>query len=220
MPRIARVVAVDFPHHIIQRGNNRQKVFFAIDTRKKYLELIREYAATWNVSILAYSLMTNHIHLLVKPRQEDSLAKMMQGVSQGYAKYINKRYKRTGRLWESRYYSCVVDEESYLWQVARYIEKNPKRAGIVKQEEDYPYSSARSHVLDVPDEVLSEQLFDKEERNDYIEFLKIEPTEKEITTIRKATKIGRPLGDENFIIKIGKLLDRRFLKTTPDKRGK
>ena len=74
--------------------------------------------------------------------------------------------------------------------------------------------------MDVPDEVLSEQLFDKEERNDYIEFLKIEPTEKEITNIRKATKIGRPLGDENFIIKIGKLLDRHFLKTASAKRGK
>ena len=220
MPRIARAVAVDFPHHIIQRGNNRQKVFFAIDTRKKYLALVKEYALQWDASVLAYCLMTNHIHILIKPHQDDSLAKMMQGVSQGYAKYINRRYKRTGRLWESRYYSCVVDEESYLWPVARYIEKNPKRAGLVKQEEDYPYSSARSHVLDVPDEVLSEQLFDKEERNGYIEFLKTEPTDKEIANIKKATKVGRPLGDENFIIKIGKLLGRHFLKTAPAKPRK
>ena len=217
MPRIARAVAVDFPHHIIQRGNNRQKVFFAIETRKKYLELVKEYADIWGASVLAYCLMTNHIHLLIKPHQEDSLAKMMQGVSQGYAKYINRRYKRTGRLWESRYYSCVVDEESYLWQVARYIERNPKRAGLVRQEEDYPFSSARAHVLDAPDKVLTEELFDKEERNSYIEFLKTEPTDKEISIIRKATKIGRPLGDENFISKIGKLLDRQFQKTAPAK---
>ncbi len=225
MPRIARAVAIDFPHHIIQRGNNRQKVFFAIDTRKKYLELVKEYALQWDASVLAYCLMTNHIHLLIKPHQEDSLAKMMQGVSQGYAKYINRRYKRTGRLWESRYYSCVVDEESYLWQVAWYIEKNPKRAGLVRQEEDYPYSSARAHVLDVPDKVLTEELFDTEERNGYIEFLKTEPTDKEISNIRKATKIGRPkigrpLGDENFIIKIGRLLGRHFLKTAPAKPHK
>ncbi|MDI6732685.1 MAG: transposase [Planctomycetota bacterium] len=220
MPRIARAVAVDFPHHIIQRGNNRQKVFFAVDTRRKYLDMLKDYAERWDISILAYCLMTNHIHLLVKPHEENSLAKMMQGVSQGYSKYINKRYKRTGRLWESRYYSCVVDEDSYLWQVARYIEKNPKRAGMVRQEEDYPYSSARAHVLDVPDKILGEQLFDKEEKNDYIEFLKEEPAEKEINTIRKATKIGRPLGDENFIIKIGKLLGRHFLKTAPAKQRK
>jgi putative transposase len=220
MPRIARAVAVDFPHHIIQRGNNRQKVFFAIETRKKYLELVKEYADIWGASVLAYCLMTNHIHLLIKPHQEDSLAKMMQGVSQGYAKYINRRYKRTGRLWESRYYSCVVDEESYLWQVARYIERNPKRAGLVRQEEDYPFSSARAHVLDAPDKVLAEELFDKEERNSYIEFLKTEPTDKEISSIRKATKIGRPLGDENFISKIGRLLDRHFLKTAPAKPHK
>ena len=114
----------------------------------------------------------------------------------------------------------MVDEESYLWQVSRYIEKNPKRAGLVKQEEDYPFSSARSHVLDLPDEVLSEQLFDKEERNGSIEFLKTEPTDKEISNIRKATSIGRPLGDENFIIKIGRLLGRRFLKTAPAKPKK
>ncbi len=220
MPRIARAVAVDFPHHIIQRGNNRQKVFFAIETRKKYLELIEEYADIWDTSVLAYCLMTNHVHLLVKPHQDDSLAKMMQGVSQGYSKYINRRYERTGRLWESRYYSCVVDEESYLWQVARYIEKNPKRAGLVRQEEDYPFSSARAHVLDVPDKVLSEELFDKEERNGYIEFLKTEPPDKEISSIRKATKIGRPLGDENFIIKIGRLLGRHFMKTAPAKPHK
>jgi putative transposase len=217
MPRITRAVAIDFSHHIIQRGNNRQKVFFATDTRKKYLALVKEYSGQWDASVLAYCLMTNHIHLLIKPHQEDSLAKVMQGVSQGYAKYINKRYKRTGRLWESRYYSCVVDEESYLWQVARYIEKNPKRAGLVQQEEDYPFSSARAHVLDVPDEVLNEQLFDKEERNGYIEFLKTEPTDKEISIIRKTTKIGRPLGDENFIIKIGRLLNRQFQKTAPAK---
>ncbi|MDI6788749.1 MAG: transposase [Planctomycetota bacterium] len=85
-----------------------------MDTRKKYLELLEEYADQWDASILAYCLMTNHIHLLVKPHQLNSLAKIMQGVSQGYSKYINKRYKRTGWLWESRYYSCVVDEESYL----------------------------------------------------------------------------------------------------------
>ncbi|MDI6732477.1 MAG: hypothetical protein QME51_01795 [Planctomycetota bacterium] len=90
---------------------------------------------------------------------------------------------------------------------------------LVRQEEDYLYSSAKSHVLDVPDEVLREQLFDKEERKWYIEFLKVEPTNKEINTIRKATKIGRPLGDENLINKIAGLLDHHFLKTVPTNVG-
>ncbi|MBI4835360.1 MAG: transposase [Planctomycetes bacterium] len=81
MPRIARAVVVDYPHHIIQRGNNRQKVFFAQETYTKYLDLLKEYAAKWDISIMVYCLMTNHVHLLARPAKEESFAKMMHGVS-------------------------------------------------------------------------------------------------------------------------------------------
>ena len=219
MPRIARAVAVDFPHHVIQRGNNRAKVFFAVQTREKYLNLLKDYSRKYDVSIMAYCLMTNHVHLLVKPRQPESLAKMMQGVSLCYTQHINKRYRKTGRLWESRYYSCVVDEESYLWVVARYIEQNPVRAGILKKEENYPYSSAPAHILGETDDVLSESLFTEEEQKEYLDFLKTTPPGKEMTQIRQSTRSGRPLGDERFIDKIVRLLNLDFTKRTPGRRG-
>lgn len=220
MSRIPRIVAVGFPHHIIQRGNNRQKVFFAQANRRKYLDLLKEYSQKWNASILAYCLMDNHIHLLIRPQNQESLAKLMQGVTLSYTKYHNKRYNKTGRLWESRYYSCVVDEEDYLWAVARYIEQNPVRARIVRRAEDYPYSSASGHIKGTKDEILNEILLLEEERSDYIKFVKASIPEREIKSIRLSTKRGKPLGDAGFIAKIGRLLNIDFRNKKPGRPPK
>ena len=210
MPRIARAIAVNFPHHVIQRGNNREKIFFAQTTRDKYLDWLKEYADIWDVKILAYCLMTNHIHLLVRPNKPESLAKMMQGLNVCYTRYINKRYKRTGRLLEGRYHSCIIDEEAYLWAVARYIEQNPLRARLVKELEDYPYSSARSHITGQADEVLSEELISADEMADYTEFIKAPIPKNEIKQIRITTKKGKPLGDSDFIEMLEMKLKRCF----------
>ena len=220
MARIARVVVPEYPHHIIQRGNNRAKIFSAIKTRKKYLKLLKDYAQKHHVSVLAYCLMSNHVHLLLKPHQAESLAKLMQGVNQAYTKYINRRYKRTGRLWESRYYSCVIDKESYFWMVARYIEQNPVRARIVKQAEDYSYTSARAHVLDEPDEVLSEKMFPEDDRSEYIKFLKSKVSDEELNRIRATTSTGRPLGSKKFITRLVRLLKVDFTKRVPGRPHK
>jgi putative transposase len=179
MPRIARAVAIGFPHHVIQRGNNKEKVFFDKKDREQYLSLLKKYSEKWDSPILAYCLMSNHVHLLMKPKEEESLYKMMQGVTLCYTQYINRKYKRTGRLWESRYHSCIVDKELYLWAVARYIEQNPKRAKVVKKEEDFPYSSARAHINSVRDAVLGEDLFEEGQRKDYREFLRAGIPEEE-----------------------------------------
>lgn len=210
MARIARVVIKGYPHYVVQRGNNHSRVFFAQQSKQKYLELLRQYAQDWNVSILAYCLMTNHIHLLVKPHQLNALYKMMQGVSQAYSKYVNKKYKRSGRLWESRYSSCVVDKEKYLWAVARYIEQNPQRAKMVKQIKAYPYSSAKAHIFGKPDETLTEELFPADTRTDYIKFVKKRASEEELNKIRGTVNTGRPLGSDKFIKKISGLIGRRL----------
>src|SRR4030042_6002476 len=168
MPRIGRAVAAGFPHHVIQRGNNREQVFFKEKDRKQYLSLLKKYSVKWKSSIIAYCLMNNHVHLLKKPESDESLFKMMQGLTLCYTQHINRTYKRTGRLWESRYHSCIVDQEKYLWAVARYIEQNPVRAGMVQRAEDYPYSSARAHVNGGKDVVLGEDLFSDDSRPDYI----------------------------------------------------
>lgn len=212
MPRIGRAVAVGFPHHVIQRGNNRENVFFEKEDQKKYLSLLKKYATKWGSPIISYCLMSNHIHLLTKPGSDESLFKMMQGLTLCYTQYINRTYSRTGRLWESRYHSCIVEHERYLWAVARYIEQNPVRAGMVEKAEDYPYSSANAHVSGSRDAVLGEELFTDDSRQDYIRLLRSDIPEKEITQLRYATKTGRPFGNEGFIIEMENKLERRLLQ--------
>jgi len=219
MSRIARAVALGFPHHVVQRGNNREKVFLHDEDKEKYLSFLKKYSDKWNSPILAYCLMSNHVHLLTRPTKNESLYKMMQGITLCYTQYINRTYKRTGRLWESRYHSSIVDKEKYLWGVARYIEQNPMRAKIVNKAEDYPHSSAKAHIHGVKDEILGEALFEGRQREDYIELMKASIKEEEINSIRNHTKNGRPMGSESFIEKMERKLDRIF-KSKPRGRPK
>jgi putative transposase len=210
MPRIARAVAPGFPHHIVQRGNNRSAAFFNDEDRAVYLFLLMRYSKKWKAPIISYSLMANHIHLLVKPLTGESLQKTMQGVTLCYTQHINRKYRRTGRLWESRYYSCVVDHEAYLWAVARYIEQNPVRAAMVENPEDYLYSSARAHLGLVQDPVLGEDLFPASQRSDYEAFLKASIPEEQMRDIRQNVRTGRPLGASDFVAIIERSLGKRL----------
>ena len=209
MPRIARGVAVSYPHHIVQRGNNREKIFFHDKDKEKYLSLLKKYSEKWSVKILAYCLMSNHVHLLAKPLEDLSLYKMMQGLTLCYT-HVNRTYKRTGRLWESRYHSCIIDREKYLWAVARYIEQNPIRAKIVSRAEEFSHSSARAHINGIKDDVLGEELFSQGQRRDYAKFVNSLGSENEMNEIRFYTRTGRPLGSEQFVSKMEKKLQRRF----------
>lgn len=210
MPRIARAVAIGYPHHIIQRGNNREKVFHDPEDRKQYLSLLKKYSEKRNCPVLVYCLMSNHVHILVRPASDASLYKMMQGVTLCYTQYANRKYRRTGRLWESRYHSCIVEEERYLWAVSRYIEQNPVRARMVKRAEAYPYSSARAHINGTEDGVLSEELFSEKERKDYIQLLRENMSEKEMNNLRYHARTGRPLGGETFVRTVERVLKRSF----------
>jgi putative transposase len=199
MPRIARIVGAGYPHHIIERGNNRERVFRDSTDYERYLFFLSKYSEEKEVAVLAYCLMPNHIHLLVRPSDEESLAKMMQGITLCYSKYFNEANGRTGRLWECRYHSTVIDGDSYLWTVSRYIENNPVRVGIVKRPEEYPYSSARAHILGTNDTLLKEPLFDKNELNEYRRFVRSKEDKKILEEIRKQTRLGKPLGDAGFL---------------------
>jgi len=199
MPRIARIVGAGYPHHIIERGNNRERVFRDSTDYEKYLFFLSKYSEEKEVAVLAYCLMPNHVHLLVRPSDEESLAKMMQGVTLCYTQYFNRKKGRTGRLWECRYHSTVIDGNSYLWTVSRYIENNPVRAGIVKRPEEYPYSSAKAHILGTKDTLLKEPLFDRRQLNEYRRFVKLEENKRTLEEIRKQTRSGKPLGDGGFL---------------------
>ncbi|MBI4698692.1 MAG: transposase [Nitrospirae bacterium] len=211
MPRIARAISINYPHHILQRGNNNNVVFLEEKDRWVYLYLIKKYSEKWGCQILAYCLMPNHVHLLLKPLHEYSLSKTMQGATLCYSQYANKKYNRSGRLWESRYYSCIVDKENFLWSVVRYIEQNPKRAGLVTEEEDYIYSSAAAHVTGTTDRILDEDIFSDEGRSEYIDFLRSPAGSDELITIRSCTRSGRPFGNELFAKSVSQNLGRDLL---------
>ncbi len=223
MPRIARVCVVGYPHHITQRGNNKERVFFDDEDRRFYFDLLRRYKEKYEIKILAYCLMGNHVHLLAVPEKETSLARGIGGTNLLYTQYINRKYNRSGRLWQNRFFSSIVEKEPYLWAVMRYIEQNPVRAKVVKRAEDYEWSSARTHILGMKDDLLSdESRFHEGEIKSYREFLCED--DKEINgVIRRATSTGRPLGSERFIKKLEGILDRDIFPKKggrPKKRGK
>jgi putative transposase len=143
MPRKAREIYTNFPHHVVQRGNNRKRVFVATKDKNRYLSLLKKNGFECGCKIYAYCLMSNHIHLLIEPLFEDSLSKAMQKLNISYTQYVNKKYQRTGRLWSSRFYSSPITKEKYLWAVCRYIEQNPVRAKLTNKATEYIYSSAR-----------------------------------------------------------------------------
>ena len=217
MPRIARVCAIDYPHHITQRGNNGDAVFFDNEDREFYLKALSRYSQHWDVDIWAYCLMTNHVHILSVPRKEGSLARGMGSTNLVYTQYINRKYKRSGRLWQNRFFSTVIEEESYLWTVVRYIERNPVRAGLVQRAEDYRWSSCDAHVSGFNDPILSvKDWLEEDDIQAYREFLIADDRETE-KSIRKATATGRPLGGVSFIQLLEKELGRSLL---PKKAGR
>jgi putative transposase len=217
MPRIARVVGVGLPHHVTQRGNNRCPVFFDDDDRRFYLWSLAKYGQRCGVSVWAYCLMDNHVHFLAVPEREDSLARCFAGTNLVYTQHFNKKQGRSGRLWQNRFFSCPVDSDAYLLPVLRYIETNPVRVGKAKQAWQYEWSSARCHVLGVPDAVVTEPLgLVTHMGREYRRFLH-QTDKREQERIRLATATGRPLGSEGFLTRLESKLRRHL---SPQRAGR
>ncbi len=141
MARLPRLTVPGYPHHVIQRGNNRQPIFLGDTDRQRMLELIEDHARQLEVAVHAYVLMDNHFHLLLTPGAGDSLSRLMQAVGRRYVRYFNDRHGRSGTLWEGRYRSTLIEPERYLLPCMAYLDLNPVRAGLVAQARDYPWSS-------------------------------------------------------------------------------
>ena len=217
MPRIARIVAPGYPHHITQRGNNRATVFFDDEDRQTYLKLLTTYSLKHSLRVWAYCLMDNHIHLLAVPETETALARGIGLTNQVYTQYLNRKLAQSGRVWQNRFFSCVVGNEQYLWAVARYIERNPLKAGLADRPEAYRWSSVRAHLTEADDAVLgSASWLPPTEKNAYAKFVLAE-NEKMDEAIRKATRTGRPFGSEWFV---GMLEFQRQQTLRPNKVGR
>jgi putative transposase len=146
MARLSRLTLPGHPHHVIQRGNNRQAIFVSAADYQTMLDLLEENASKFNVAIHSYVLMGNHFHLLATPETANGLPQMMQAVGRRYVRYFNDSQKRTGTLWEGRYRSTLIQTEPYLLACMAYIDLNPVRADMVVQAKDYPWSSHAHYV--------------------------------------------------------------------------
>ncbi len=218
MPRVGRVVLPDYPHHVVQRGHNRQVVFAAAEDYERYLSDVRELKESFGVRVYAYCLMTNHVHLLLGPRDIPSaLGEFMKALAGRATRYRNRLERRSGTLWESRYKSSLVQTDSYLLACCRYIELNPVRARMVGAPQDYPWSSARerlgmdcSGLLDWNPTYRSLGKSDTERRQRYARFLREAIPEGEWALIRDALQRGQLTGNTRFIDEIERVTGNRI----------
>jgi putative transposase len=200
MPRERRLVLPGRPHHITQRGNNRRDVFFADSDRELYMSLLKEYTAEYQVKILGYCLMTNHVHLIAVPAAPSGLAKALGRTHNDYARWLHIRRRESGHLWQNRFFSCPLDD-AYTWAVLAYVERNPVRAGIVAQCEDWPWSSARQHLGASSCEWLELEVWSQSWTPALWRVALSEGLAEADTHARlhEATRTGRPLGEDEFV---------------------
>jgi len=224
MARMGRYFVADQPLHVIQRGNNRQAIFFEDRDYGLYHEWLAHAAREHGCAVHAYVLMTNHVHLLATPSASQSLPRMMQALGRRYVRMINARYRRTGTLWEGRYKAAPLDSDAYFFSCSRYIESNPVRARMVKQPQDYPFSSYGANALGQPDALISRHpLFarlgsDAEaQQRAYRALFREELDKAFVDRLRVATNGGWALGDERFKAEIAEAAKRR---TAPLSKGR
>ncbi|MDE2616464.1 MAG: transposase [Burkholderiales bacterium] len=141
MARLPRLSIPGYPHHVIQRGNNRQAIFLRDADRQRMLDLLEDHAQQNEVAVHAYVLMDNHFHLLLTPQSSQGLSRLMQAVGRRYVRHFNDAHGRSGTLWEGRYRSTLIETERYLLACMAYIDLNPVRSGLVVQARDFSWSS-------------------------------------------------------------------------------
>jgi putative transposase len=200
MARFARVVVVDVAHHVTQRGNARQIILSDEADRVAYLELLRQYSELHSLWLLGYCLMSNHVHLIVVPRNSEALAQTLKHTHGRYAAYWNARNSSSGHVWQGRFYSCPLDE-THLWRALCYVELNPVRAMMVRAAEQWRWSSAAAHCgSGVPEAVLEMERWRKRwTEAEWREHLGAGESATEVRALRQYTHTGRPLGSAEFV---------------------
>ena len=220
MARLPRLTLPGYPHHVIQRGNNRQPIFASLEDYQVLLDLLYENAKKFNVALHAYVLMSNHFHLLATPATTDGLPQMMQSVGRRYVRYFNDSQKRTGTLWEGRYKSTLIQTDRYLLACMAYMDLNPVRAGQVPGPQDYPWSSyghftgQRIDKLITPHPLvweLGNTPFAREAAYAQLVLSGISPVQQAALT--QATLNGWALGDPDFVTDLQKRTQRRVSKS-------
>lgn len=217
MPRTGRVVLPRYPHHITQRGHDKGVVFVVDQDYQYYLDTLAEYKKVYGVSVYAWCLMTNHVHLLLAPSDFSGLSQLMKRLAGRQTRYRNSKEGRTGTLWESRYKSSLVDEQAYLLACIRYIELNPVRAGMVARPEEHIWSSYRARVglgscswLDPVPGLESIKRDEETMAESYAQYVRSAIPDGEWDLIQTAASRNQLTGDERFVEQITRITGRRI----------
>jgi putative transposase len=225
MPRVARIVVPGAVHHVTQRGNNRQAVFFTDDDRRAYLAFLQAQCRRHRVGILGYCLMTNHVHLVLRPATADGLAKALGRAHWNYAQHVNRLHERSGHLWQNRFYSHALDDH-HAPLVMRYVECNPRRAKIWDDHpQTYPWSSAAAHCARATRKPPAHEFLDLNgwarlyTGGNWANELRAPVADPDAARIRRTIQTGRPLASEQWLARQEKRLSRP-LRANPPGRPK
>jgi putative transposase len=219
MARLPRLTLPDYPHHIIQRGNNHQPIFSTPADYRCLLDILEDNAKKFEVAIHAYVLMSNHIHLLATPQTAEGLPLMMQALGRSYVRYFNATQQRSGTLWEGRYKSTLIQSERYLLACMAYIDLNPVRAGIAARAQDYPWSSHGHYIGLRVDRLITPHALFWELGNTpfareaaYAEMVQAGINPVQQAALTDATLRGWALGEPDFVANLQKRTQRRVSK--------
>jgi putative transposase len=218
MARIARLVISAVPHHVTQRGNRRQIVFFSDDDYRAYLTLLAEHTRVAGVAVWAWCLMPNHVHLMLTPPSPDALRAALADAHRRYSRMVNFREGWRGYLWQGRFASCPMDEPHAL-AAARYIELNPVRARLAAEPQDWPWSSARAHLTGDADGLTEIAAFGIPPP-DWADFLGRGLDDGTLAAIRGGERTGRPLGDADFVKRLESSTGRQLARRKPGPKAK
>lgn len=218
MARYARIIVPDAPHHVTQRGNRREPLFFEDGDQDVYRDLLAEQAAKYRVAVWAYCLMPNHVHLILAPCDKTGLGRAVGETHRRYTNFINARGRWSGHLFQSRFSSVVMDE-AHLISAVRYVSLNPVRARLVGQAQDWPWSSVRAHLAGEDDQLVSVRpVLDRV--GWFADLLSSDPDDAAFQVLRAAEGSGRPLGNADFIAGLERLLGRPIARRAPGRKPK
>lgn len=210
MARLARIVVPGYPHHVTARGNRREPIFFETGDQDIYCDLLAEQMHKAKVEVWAYCLMPNHVHLILCPSNKEGLAQAMGAAHRRWANFINARGRWRGHLFDGRYASVAMDER-HLMTAVRYVALNPVRAHLAARAQDWSWSSVHAHLKGESDGLVTvEPVLAR--LGDFSAFIETPPDDPEFAAIRAAEAIGRPLGTEDFIAGLEKLLGRQIAR--------
>lgn len=215
MARLARIVVAGRAHHVTQRGNRPEPVFFEEGDQSIYLDLLREQTEKHDVKVWAYCLMPNHVHLILVPGHVEGMSLVIGKTHRHYTNFVNVRGRWTGHLFQSRFASVLLDDDHFVCAI-RYVSLNPVHARLVSTAEQWPWSSVRAHLAAKDDALI--RVRPVLDRIPHLRLLLGTAMEDDFTDLRRAEATGRPLANAEYITQLEQLLGRAIARRAPGRK--